>query len=245
MRILFAPYLSRLFIGAALVCIVTPKSFAAGGSSIIARKGQDVRVRESWPDGVGALVNDAARTRGWNSWFSEWPNDVSQYGFEIASTDDLNRLIKALASIECKVRQIRLSHLKEPQNLGWVTNLPAGNGIAAIFSIGDQSQIDEWYKHVRKPFGVMEFLSAPVAVPPTLTIFVQNRVVDLEKLKVPKGVSISVGYVPTVFHRSNTTNERDREKKAAAQPKPERPQLDAQSQKAADSIEAFLKARQK
>ncbi len=57
-----------------------------------------------------------------------------------------------------------------------------------IFSIGDQTRIDEWFKRVRKPFGVMEFTATPEAVPPTLTIFVQNTVVNLGELKIPEDI---------------------------------------------------------
>ena len=167
---------------------VKDDAFAAGGTSIVAAKGQPTHVAPGWPEGVGELVNDASRTSGWNSWFSEWPNDVNQYAFEIESIDDLNRLIDKLAAIKSDLRHIRFSHLKEPNGLGWVTRVPEGNGIPVIFSIGNQARIDEWFKRVRKPFGVMEFTATPVAVPPTRTIFVQNVLVNLDKLKSPNDI---------------------------------------------------------
>ncbi len=214
--------------------------FAAGGTRTIATKGQPVTVSEAWPEGVGAIVNDPTRTSGWNSWFSEWPNDVNQYAFEIASTDDLNRLLEKLAATKSEVRQVRLSHLKEPSGLGWVTSVPKDNNIAAIFSLGNQAQIDEWYKRVRKPFGVMEFTAAPIAVPPTLTIFVQNKAVHLEELKIPEGVIVTSGYVPTLFHKFNTKDEEKRKAEAARKPVLAET-LDPPAQAAADKIEAFLK----
>ena len=221
-------------------------AFAAGGTSIVATKGQTTHVSSSWPEGVGELVSDVSRTSGWNSWFSEWPNDVNHYAFEIKSTGDLNRLIAKLAAIETDLRQIRFSHLKGPSGLGWVTRVPEGNSIPIVFSIGDQARIDEWFKHVRKPFGVMEFTATPVAVPPTLTIFVQNKSVKLEELKIPDGVVASIGYVPTVFHRSNTTIEQQREKEGSARdsaaPKQE---LDDASLEAITKIEAFLESQKK
>jgi hypothetical protein len=219
----------------------------AGGTSIVATKGHPAHVSAGWADGVGELVNDPTRTSGWNSWFTEWPNDVNQYAFEVKSTDDLNRLIEKLASIKSDIRQIRLSHLKEPNGLGWVTRLPEGNNIPVIFSIGDQSRIDKWYKRVRKPFGNMEFTAAPIAVPPTLTIFVQNESVKLDDLRIPEGIELASGYVPTVFHRFNTTIEQKREedaarqKKANAGPSQVKEKLDSASQAAANAIETFLK----
>ena len=215
---------------------------AIGGTSVIATKGQPVTVSAAWPKGVEAIVNDPTRTTGLNSWFSEWPNDVNQYAFEIKGTEDLNRLIEKLAAVKSDIRQVRLSHLAAPSGLGWVTQLPKGNGVAVIFSIGDQSRIDQWYKTVRKPFGVMEFTAAPVAVQPTLTIFVQNMNVNLEKLKIPDGIAVTSGYAPTVFHRSNTKQEAEAaQKPAAAAPVI----LDAAAQAASDRIAAFLKKHNK
>jgi hypothetical protein len=228
----------RLAACISIVFVYASELLAIGGTMVIATKGQPVTVSAAWPKGVGAIVNDPTRASGWNSWFSEWPNDVQQYAFEIKGTDDLNRLIEKLAATKSDARQIRLSHLSEPSGLGWVTQLPKGNGIAVIFSIGDQTRIDDWYKTVRKPFGVMEFNAAPVAVPPTLTIFVQNKNVDLEKLTIPEGITVTSGYVPTVFHRSNTKQEAEAAQKPAAVPPVN---LDAAAQAAADRIAAFLK----
>src|SRR5687768_9742220 len=231
----------RLAACVAIVVAAASQVFAISGTMIVASKGQRANVPASWPEGAGAIVNDPARTTGCNSWFSEWPNDVNQYAFDIKGSDDLNRLIEKLAAVKADVRQVRLSYLREPSGLGWVTQVPKGNGIAVIFSIGDQSRIDEWYKTVRKPFGVMEFTAAPVAVPPTLTIFVQNKAVNLDKLKIPEGITVTSGYVPTVFHRSNTKQEAAAAKKQDPVAAPGN--LDAAAQAAFDSIAAFLKTR--
>lgn len=234
-----------------VICIVlsiaAPRILmGAGGTSIVATKGRPTHLSAGWPDGVGEIVNDPMRTSGWNSWFTEWPNDVNQYAFEVRTIDDVNRLITKLASIKSDVRQIRLSHLKEPHGLGWVTRLPEGNNIAVIFSIGDQSRIDEWYKAVRKPFGVMEFTAAPIAVPPSLTIFVQNESIHLDKLRIPEGIQVASGYVPTVFHRFSTTSEKRREEEDAGKTteggqSQSTEELDPPAQAAAIKIEAFLK----
>ena len=220
-------------------------AFAGGGTRIVAKTGEPAHVYPSWPEGVDKLVNDASRTSGWNSWFSEWPNDVYQYAFEIKSTDDLNRLIEKLAAIKSDLRQIRLSHLKEPSGLGWVTHVPKGNQIPVIFSIGDQARIDDWFKRVRKPFGVMEFTATPEAVPPTLTIFVQNKVVKLDELKIPEGIDVLAGYVPTVFHKFNTTIEQKKAKESAntTDSKPQNNELDDSSLAAIKKVEAFLESQ--
>jgi len=233
----------RLSLIALIGILPRAQVFGRGGTMIVASKGEPVQVSVNWPEGVEALLDDATRTTGWNSFFSEWPNDVNQYGFEVTSTDDVNRLIEKLADVQCELRVIRLSYLKEPVSLGWVTNLPEGNNTAVIFSIGDQARIDQWYQRVRKPFGVMEFLAAPVAVPPTLTIFVQNEAIDLDALKIPDGITVEGGYVPTVFHRFNTKHERDQEEaRAKAQPSVE---LDSASQEVLERVEAFVNRRTK
>ena len=232
----------------AFLLSVEGDAFAVGGTSIVATKGQRTRVAPGWPDGVGELVNDASRTTGWNSWFSGWPNDVNQYALEIESIADLNRVIDKLATIKSDLRHIRFSHLKEPNGLGWVTRVPEGNGIPVIFSIGNQARIDAWFKRVRKPFGVMEFTATPVAVPPTLTIFAQNDVVNLDELTIPDGIDVSAGYVPTVFLESNTTIEQQREKEAANRALSReldlaKQELDEPSLAAMKKIRAFLDSR--
>ena len=145
--------------------------------------------------------------------FSEWSNDVSHYAFDITETADLNRLIEKLASIKSELRQIRLSPTAEPRGLGWVTSLPEGNKIAALFSIGDQEQVNQWYRGFPgAKFGVMTFTDVPVAVPPTLTIYVANEKVDLDKLEIPNGVEVVVGDCPRVYHKWNTDIEAERTK---------------------------------
>ena len=85
-------FLKCLYFVILLLC-VGRIAIAAGGTSAIAQKGHPVKVPPGWPEGVGKIVNDDSRTSGWNSWFSEWPNDVNHYAFDIESTEELNRLI--------------------------------------------------------------------------------------------------------------------------------------------------------
>jgi hypothetical protein len=126
-----------LLLAIALFSFCTAPLLAAGGTSIVASPGQKAHVSPNWPEKVREIVNDPLRTSGWNSWFTEWPNDVNHYGFKIASMDEVNRLVEKLAKVNSPLRQIHLAPTKEPEGLGWVTSLPKGNGIAVIFSIGD------------------------------------------------------------------------------------------------------------
>jgi hypothetical protein len=222
-----------------------PSARAAGGTMIVASPGQPAYISPTWPKGVKAVVNDASRTDGWNAWFSEWPNDVNRYGYKIDGPADVNRLLAALAAIETELVVLRLCPLKEPTVLGWVTRLPEGNATAAIFSLGDQARIDAWYANVRKPFGKLDFLDVPVAVPPTLTIFVGNATIDLDALEIPERVVVEQGCLPGAFHRFNTKLEKQQDEAAAGKPAAERPtpKLDEEAQAVAERIEAFLKAR--
>ena len=71
----------RLMAGSFLPLLLVSPLFAAGGTDSVAIEGRQAHVPESWPDGAGEIVNDPARTEGWNSWFTEWPSDVNQYAF--------------------------------------------------------------------------------------------------------------------------------------------------------------------
>lgn len=216
------------------------KCFAAAGTDIVARPGQEVRPLDTWPKGVAELLNDPTRTDGWNDWFSEWSNDVCHYAFDVKNVDDVNRLLETFGKIESKVHQVHLFYKSEPDALGWVTRLPEKNGIAVLYSSGDQAQVDQWYGQVRKPFGKIEFTAAPVAVPPTLTLFVANEKIDLDRLKVPEGIEVIAGGIPGPFLLWNDKREQVTEEEAKELAK-RLPKLSDDEQLAQERIEAFLK----
>ncbi|MEW4529339.1 hypothetical protein [Maioricimonas sp. JC845] len=223
---------------------------AAGGTAVIASPGSKAHINSNWPVGVADLVNDPARTHGWNPWFTEWPNDVNHYGYAAESMEEVNRLVQKLAAIDAPLRRVMLAAAEEPRGIGWVSSVPEGNGLAALLSIGDQQRLDQWYSRLPGgKFGVMEFESAPVAVPPTLTLFVTNKVIDLDKLEVPAGVEVAFGYGGGLFLKSNTKLERvaaenteqgDESKPAPVKGKPVPPEL----QKVIDRINEFVKTHE-
>lgn len=228
----------------ALVVASSSQALAAGGTAIVATKGESAYVQETWPKGVAEIVNDPVRTTGWNDWFSEWPNDVNQYALEAQSVEDVNRLIAKLAAVKSDLKVIRLCAMKEPGGFGWLTSLPEGNQIPVMFSIGDQTRLDQWYAHVRKPFGVMEFEACPIAVPPTLTLFVQNPIIDLQRLVIPKEIRVREGYIPSGFHKSNTKQEREARERSAAVPAVKGEPAPPEARAAHDRIVAFLRQRE-
>ena len=175
--------------------------FAMSSTSQIASEGRLIPKAAvetyGWPAGVLDLVNDPLRSEGWNPWFSEWPNDVNHYEIKLRGQDDLKQIIQKLVAIRCDVVRIRLDPGKEPSALGFTTVLPKGNDAAAVFAIGSQKIIDQWYLRlpeiepgIRK-FGVHRYAECPKALPPTLTLFVRNNAIDLAKLKVPMRIEVS------------------------------------------------------
>jgi hypothetical protein len=84
----------------------------------------------------------------------------------------------------------------------------------------------------------MEFAETPVAVPPTLTIFVGNAAIDLDDLQIPQNIEVSTGYVPTIFWKWNRTNRPEPAPAADAAPESD------ERQQMIDAITAFLKRRQ-
>jgi hypothetical protein len=175
--------------------------FGMSSTSQVASEGQLVpeAVVENygWPAGVLELVNDPLRSNGWNPWFSEWPSDVNHYEFKLGGHDDLEQVIKKLAAIRCDVVRIHLDPAEEPGALSFTTVLPKGNGVAAVFAIGSQKIIDQWYLRLPeaepgvRTFGVHRYNECPKAHPPTLTLFLGNEAIDFAKLEIPAGVEIS------------------------------------------------------
>ncbi|MFK7910286.1 MAG: hypothetical protein AB8F34_06745, partial [Akkermansiaceae bacterium] len=116
-NLLNLPSLSRILLLVTfptLILFVSEHASAISSTSVVATKGKPAFVSDSWPKGVGALVNDPSRTWGLNPWFSEWPNDVNHYGFQIKSTDEMNRLIAKFAAIKADRKCVHLSINKEP-----------------------------------------------------------------------------------------------------------------------------------
>lgn len=172
--------------------------WAEAGFSPVAEQGQPVEEDKPWPAKLVDVVNDPARTVGWNFWFSECPNDVNDYVFVAKSTDDLNRIIKKLAAVEAKGTNVVLSLGKEFP-VGGFSFLKKGNNAAAVLAFGNQATINQWYIHLREPegepgvkkFGVHRYTEPPKAMPPTLTIYVENPAVNVEKLSIPAEITVT------------------------------------------------------
>ena len=181
-----------------LILVTTAPAFGAAGTSRVGEPGVELPAESvehyGWPEGVLAIINDPARRNGWQPWFSEWPNDIIHFEMAPAEMDQLNALIQRLAEVRAPVRRVVLSPAAEPSGLGFVTQLEPGNAVPAVFALGSQPVIDQWYDRLPedKRFGVHQFEEAPTAMPPTLTVYVGHDMVDLEKLRVPLVLEVAV-----------------------------------------------------
>jgi hypothetical protein len=251
----FRSLFTTIVIASVFLAGIAPECRAAAGTSQVATKGQAVQDRTTWQRGVVELLNDPRRGDAWSDWFSEWPSDVEQYEFRVENSAQLNEVIATFCKIQVARAdakqpppplEIRLSPLAEPSGYGWVSKFEKGNKLPAVFSLGNQQELELWYDNFIKPmngrFGQMEFEKTPVAVPPTLTIFVGNEVVDLKKLRIPQGVHISIGDLPTLWHESNLI-ERKPKKSEVDVAAAEEAKLSEKERTALAAIRSFLKAR--
>jgi hypothetical protein len=183
---------------AAAVILGAPSVVCAiAGFSAVASQDQKLEDNGHWPVKMVGVLNDPARTVGWNFWFSECPNDVNQYAFVAKSTDDLNRILKKLAAVDAKGMTVVLALGKEFP-VGNFAFLKKGNNAAAVLAFGNQSRINQWYIHLKEPegepgvkkFGVHRYTEPPKAMPPTLTIYVENPAVNVEKLSIPAELTV-------------------------------------------------------
>lgn len=187
------------FVLASAVLLGAPSVvWAIAGFRAVATEGNRVEENLQWPGKMIDVVNDPARTVGWNFWFSECPNDVNHYAFVAKSTDDLNRVLKKLAAVDARGTTVIFTLGKEFP-VGNFSFLKKGNSAAAVLAFGNQTTINQWYVHLREPdgepgvkkFGVNRYTEPPKAMSPTLTIYALNPAVDIEKLVIPAAITVA------------------------------------------------------
>jgi hypothetical protein len=167
-------------------------------TDVVAQPGEpiseDFARTRGWPEALLTLLNDQRRWYGYRPWFSEHPNDVTHYELRPVDVGDLNRLIRALDQLGHPDAQVVLMPGGEPRGLGYAHTMPEGNGVSAVFSIGHQPTLDAWFKLLRDGrFGVHHFKEPPKALPPTLTIYVDNPIMDWARLEVPARLRVVDG----------------------------------------------------
>src|SRR5207248_7931181 len=137
------------------------------------------------------LVNDPRRVLGWHAWFSELPNSVYNFAYKPAAMADVNALIELLGKIETERVVVELS----PRERGWFTEGKKNRAATPVYlRVDSQKYLDQWFKDLdsdgRKKFGVTE---CPKAGPPTMTLFVGDSTIDLDKLVLPPRVTLASG----------------------------------------------------
>jgi hypothetical protein len=192
------PFCLSIPLAAAVFLSAPSVVWAIAGFSPVAADGQRVEANPQWPTKMMDVVNDPARTVGWNSWFSECPNDINHFAFVAKSTDDLNRVLKKLATVDAKGTTVILA-LGREFPVGNFSFLKKGNNATAVFAFGNQAIINQWYVHLKEPdgepgvkkFGMNRYTEPPKAMSPTLTIYVENPAVDIEKLVIPAALTVT------------------------------------------------------
>ena len=118
------------------------------------------------------------------------------YLYKLIDSQDANRLIQRLAAIRANVH-LKLSPAREAGALGFTTHMKVGNDHAAVFSLGNQRVLDEWFAQRtraqpgRGKTGVRPAANPSVALTPTLTLFAGHPAIDLTKLEIPARLQVS------------------------------------------------------
>jgi hypothetical protein len=143
-----------------------------------------------FPDNSQPLINDWHRFWAWHPWFSELPNAAYFFAYSANTLDDVNELLGYFGEIKAKDLVIELDPAAENRVEGAKSKEKPEPGPLTLCLVS-KSALDHWFDHLdekeKKKFGVTE---RPETSPPTMTICVGHKLVDLEKLKLPKNVKV-------------------------------------------------------
>ncbi len=171
---------------------------AMAGTDQLVGEYDPIPPRPDWPKGLHEVLLDPARKVGWNSWFSECPNDLQEYAFAVRTNADAQRLIDTLAKVEAPRRIVVLDPGRGPHGLGnWQANA-AGREWGAVLCFGNQAILVEWFKRLpirpdgQRHFGDSVVTKAPEPAPPTLTLYLGTATLDPAALKIPAGITLEI-----------------------------------------------------
>ena len=180
-------------IALSLTCLLVPRPVlgmagvdkcASPGTPVDARTAQ----HHGWPAGVRELLNSPLRGDGWHPWFSECPNDLTYYEFDVETPEDVEAVLGLLDGVDSAGVRVVLAP-GEGRSHGSL--VPSTNTPPVVFSIGSQTIIDEWFRRLSvdatgaRVFGVHSYSQPPSAAPPTLTLHVGSDAVNLSRLPIP------------------------------------------------------------
>jgi hypothetical protein len=185
------PLLLLLFAGVA-------RLLAMAGTDQLVGEYDAIQKRDHWAKGIHELLLDPARKVGWQSWFTELPNDIEQYAFAVRTTADAQRLIDLLAKVQTASRVVVLDPGHGPRGLGGWHPKAQGREWGAQISFGNEAILRRWFENLRpdrdgkKRFGNSVVERAPAPAPPTLTVYLGTANIDPAALTFPKGISVEI-----------------------------------------------------
>jgi len=183
--------------------LMAPTCWARSANVIVAKEGKavpkELAEQRGWPEGTLALVNHRLRTVGWHYTFNTDPMDRTYFAYRARTPadvqeNDVQEILDAFVPLKGSILLDPQS--KPPANGVTLRDVSEDEGVFAVFSVGSQVLLDQWYGSLPKQpdgtrkVGKREYRQPPVASPPLLTLYVGNPAVKLEELKLPGGVQV-------------------------------------------------------
>jgi hypothetical protein len=187
-----------LFVLLAMLLAGTARLLAWAGTDQLVGEYDAIQKRDHWAKGIHELLLDPSRKVGWQSWFTELPNDLEQYAFAVRTTADAQRLINLLAKVEAGNRTVVLDPGRGPRGLGNWQDKAEGREWGAELSFGNEATLRRWFDRLRpdpdgkKRFGKSVVESAPRPAPPTLTLHLGTASIDPAALAFPRNVTVEI-----------------------------------------------------
>jgi hypothetical protein len=145
-----------------------------------------------WPGGSLLLANHPLRMEQWHPMWGDSANDRQQFGYQIKHTADANGLTVTLGAVEGEPPVLELSPLREFKGF-----LEKDGSYQATFSVGSQKLANEWFANRDgRPARGKVLAAAPKIAPPTMTLYLGDRRVDVGSLQVPARVRVKSAVTP-------------------------------------------------
>lgn len=205
-----SPFRIRIVLFLLIAIVLVPDSVKAmGGTDIIARPGKPVSKEVvqafKWPAGTWEILNDSKRTTGWRSWVNEFTGP-STYGYAVKTQAEAQSLIDRFARIQSDRLIIRLA----PGDGARVPGISKTETACVTFSIGDQKATNRAFKRIQevklqnrldglsepgdrlieKLSFIVDTQKLPAALPPTLTLYINNELLKLDEFRIPPSIQI-------------------------------------------------------
>jgi hypothetical protein len=189
--------LFALFI--AVFCTVPLAVLARSVTTIVAKEGEpvgaDMARHYGWSDGTLGLINHRLRWIGWHYSFAMNAGDETHYAFRAKQPEQVQEIVESFAQLEASAPLLILDPRREPPS-GTMGLIRTNNNVAAVFSIGSQKIVDDWYRQLPKDpsgnrkSGKETYAKPPVARGPRLILYVAGPAVVLSQIKLPLRVNV-------------------------------------------------------